>query len=265
MQIEADNIIILVVSITLIFLIAGVFLLVFVNLYNEKKGKFLREATSLQQQFADTLLMARMEIREQTLRQVGFELHDNIGQIASLIKINLNALNLDKKEDSRLVIDEIKTMLREMIADIKAISQDLITDRVATAGLLRTIEADVNRISRSGQFKVALSVGSGEPDLAPETKVILYRMVQEMLNNTIKHSRASEINVETRLSGTEFSIFVRDNGVGYDPELVSNCTGSGLHTLIHRARMIGSDLSIDSEIGKGSNIRITTPLAYDGR
>jgi two-component system, NarL family, sensor kinase len=261
MQIQAENIITLVVSLTLIFLVAGFFLITYVNLYNEKKRKHLEEKQSLKREFEQTLLQSQLEIKEQILHHIGYELHDNLGQVASLIKINLNTLRIDEKEKAQEKIENTKELIRQLIIDIKSLSVSLnSSDRILHSGLSGALQHDITRINKTGQFTASYTGPDREPVLNGNTAIILYRMAQEILNNILKHSGGNEINLSFSATENLIRLAIVDNGKGFDVEEKMNNGGAGLLNLHNRARLIQSTLQIESNVGKGTNITIELPI-----
>jgi signal transduction histidine kinase len=260
MQIQADDIITLVVSITLIFLIGGLFLVIYVNLYNEKKRRHAEEKELLAQQFSQTLLETQLEIKEQTLQHIAYELHDNLGQMASLIKINLNTLQLDDTVKTKQKIEDTKDLVRQLIADLKSLSLNLNSDRIAQLGIIKGLEDEVDRLNKTGQFEAVLHHSGSSPELNSNTTIILYRMVQEIINNIVKHSGAKRITISVEATGNLFTLVCIDDGAGFDAKETIKKGGSGLINLRSRAKLINAHLVIQSSTKNGTKISIELPL-----
>jgi signal transduction histidine kinase len=260
MQIQADNIIILVVSITLIFLIGGLFLVIYVNVYNERKHKHVEEKKLLQQQFFQALLQSQLEIKEQTLQHIAHELHDNLGQVASLIKINLYTLRLEDSINSRHKIEDTKELTRQLISDLKSLSISLNSDRVAQLGITKGLENEVERLNKTGQFEATLQLEGLSPALNTNTTIILYRMAQEIINNMVKHSAAKRINISLRTTENLFTLVCHDDGVGFNMDEKIKSGGSGLMNLQNRAKLIDAKLTIQSSPDNGTSIFIELPI-----
>lgn len=237
------------------FLLIGIIIATSI-LYHNRKKKHLSEKT----QFSQTLLQSQLEIKEQTLRHLAYELHDNLGQIASLIKINLNTLQLDDQEKSAQKIEDTKELTRQLITDLKSLSVSLNGDLIAKIGLLKGIENEVNRLNKTGEFVAELKVEGGSAPLNESTTIILYRMVQEVINNTVKHSGAKNIEFLTTTSENFFTLVIRDDGVGFNLEEKINSGGSGLLNLQSRAKLIHAQFSVQSSPGVGTKICIELPL-----
>lgn len=231
----------------------GVFLFSFIALQQRKKEK-------MRENFAETLLQSQLEIREDTLRHVAKELHDNLGITASLVKINIITMEAGKAEQLPDNLAEAKSNILKLIADIKALSVQLDSDRVTRAGLWTSINNDIERINRSGALKASLTTSGTLPEPDPGKATILYRMVQELLNNALKHSKAKIINVNAYLNGNSLILEVSDDGSGFDWEAKKSSGGAGLLNLSGRAALIKASLQFNSTPGSGTKATIELPL-----
>ena len=245
---------------TSIVILLSYFMVVFTLSYKKKQVEHTVEVSRIQNQFTQTLLQSQLEIKEQTLRHLAYELHDNLGQIASLIKINLNTLQLDDRGKSAQKIEDTKELTRQLITDLKSLSVSLNGDLIAKIGLLKGIENEVNRLNKTGQFITQLKVEGLSALLEESTTIILYRMVQEVINNIVKHSEAKHIDFLATTSENLFTLVIQDDGVGFNLEEKVNSGGSGLLNLQSRAKLIHAQFSIQSSLGVGTKICIELPL-----
>lgn len=257
---EFQEIAILILMMSLLFVAFAVAIIFSVFRYKQRQQKHSKEKEELRSQFARTLLQSQLEIKEQTLQHIAFELHDNLGQIASLIKINLNTLQLKNTDQAMENIAETKDLVRQLIADLKSLSLNLNSSRVAQVGLLKGIENEVARVNKTGQFEATFLVETTIPQLDSNTTIILYRMVQEILNNAIKHSAANRLSVAVRATEKMFTLEFSDDGVGFDVAEKMNGGGSGLFNLRTRAELIKAVFSIRSSPHEGTRISIDLPI-----
>jgi signal transduction histidine kinase len=249
---------ILVTAFILISLVG--FIVSFIFFYQKRRIAHINEITSVTTKFQQTLLQSQLEIKEQTLKHIAFELHDNLGQIASLIKINLNTLRLEDYENSVQKIEATKELIRQLIADLKFLSISLNGDRIAKLGLMRGLQDETDRLNKTGQFKATLVADDPIPSLNENTTVILYRMAQEILNNIVKHSAANHVHISLHFKEKLFTLVIKDNGVGFNPEDKMKSGGSGLINLTSRAKLIQAMFSIQSSAGNGTRICIELPI-----
>ena len=250
----------IVVAITLLLLLITAFVILFLFLYQKKYYQHKKEKAQLQSLFAQSLLQSQIEIQEQTLQHIGRELHDNLGQVASLIKINLNTLQLSNADAATEKIEYTKELTRQLITDIKSLSVSLGSDRITETGLYKAIETEVDRINKTGLFTATYTLQGRLPDIDKDKAVILYRMVQEVLNNMVKHSKASQIDISICTNDNLFILAFKDDGMGFNVEEKMNASGAGLKNLKTRALLINAQLHIQSSPGAGTQVTIELPL-----
>jgi len=253
---EISEIKILLIVLTLLFLLMGLFVFSFFLVYRKNQNAKESQIEKLN----ITLLQSQIEIQEQTLQHISRELHDNLGQVASLIKINLTTLKLNEPEKAVEKIEATKDLTRQLIADIKSLSVSLGSDRLIQIGLIKAIETEVERLNKTGEFIAAFKLHGTIPDIDNDQSVILYRMVQEVLNNMVKHSEAKHISIFIHAKENVFILAFNDDGIGFNTEEKINASGAGLRNLKNRALLINAQLHIESLVGKGTKITIEMPL-----
>ena len=249
---------ILVVTIFLLIVAIGIIMLVLV--YQKRQVQYLKENENLKISFEKELLKSQMEIQEQTLGHLSRELHDNLGQVASLIKINLSTISLGEVEKAAEKIENTKDLTRQLIADIKSLSVSLGSDLLTQVGLVKAIETEVDRLNKTGEFVADLVAPPDRLDIAIDKEIILYRMVQEILNNIVKHSAARHVHILLGLADQRLLLAVDDDGRGFEPETNVQTAGAGLRNLKSRALLINAQLTINSTPGAGTHIKIDLPL-----
>ena len=228
--------------------------------YQNRIYKHRKEQAQLHAKFSHTLLESQLEIQEQTFRHISSELHDNLGQIASLIKINLFTIELDEMDKAREKIENTKDLTRQLLSDIKSLSVSLSSDRIAKTGLSQALATEVDRLNKTGQFIASFTQGGNLTLLDNDKATILYRMVQEVLNNMVKHSRAKNISVSLNASEKLVILALKDDGVGFSISEKMNSGGAGLTNLQNRAALINALLYVQSSPGNGSQTTIELPL-----
>ncbi|WP_430408447.1 sensor histidine kinase [Kordia sp.] len=253
-EIESNIVLFVIIGSLLLFLLVT-FFIAFLALYRKKRRQHKHEQEKLATEFAATLLQSQLEIKEQTLQTIGRELHDNIGHTASIIKIYLNTINLKDETDSKDKIVESKVLLKQLIRDIKQLSLDLNSDRVIQIGLCNALSVDVDRLNKINSFHTKLAIIGDEFILPKTTITILYRMIQEIINNTIKHSKASEVILTLTFLENLLTLVIQDNGIGFTvTEKIGH--GNGLSNLKNRANVIHAKFHIESIINKGTTTTI---------
>jgi signal transduction histidine kinase len=233
----------------LMLMIAGI---MFFRIYLKRKNKLIFEKELLRSQFEQTLLQSKLEIQEQTFHDISQELHDNIGQVLSLVSINLNLLNAPHETDKIARMDE---MLGKALADLRNLSHSLDGDYIRNNGWTGLVIKLLNSLEATGKFKTSIELEENLPPLGTEKPIILFRMIQEVINNIMKHAEANTIYLKAKKEPNKLVITIKDDGKGFAESGVSG--GAGLHNLQNRAKMINADLAIKSQPGSGTLVTIS--------
>ena len=235
-------------TILVIFLVAGI--VAFLFLFSRRNWKHQTEKQLMKTQFQQALLQTQLEIQEQTLKTISEEIHDNVGQVLSLAKLNLNTFETNPEKK----LTHTKQLISKAINDLRDLSRSMHGDRIAELGLQQSVADELQILENSGEFKAHLKI-TGEPyKLPPQKEMVLFRIVQEALNNCIKYSKAKNITLQMNYAAESFSLFVTDDGTGFDTNIK---TGIGLKSMQNRATLIAGNFSIQSSAGKGTAICIT--------
>lgn len=252
-----DNIELFLLLGTLMALSLISFIILIVILYRRAQLKNIVQ----RQNFEQDLLQTEVEIQEQTLQNISRDLHDNFGQIASLIKINLNLLSKELSERDQQRISESKELLSKLIGDIRFLSTSLASENLEKSGLAQKIESDLERVKRTGAIAIEYENSLNDTYLKSEEKVFLYRIFQEILNNALKHSQASKFIINLSGRNRNFTLIFSDNGIGFDTEAqhqsVNKNGGNGLENIKNRCKKMGARITIDSQQGVGTKFTIS--------
>lgn len=211
-------------------------------------------------QFEQELLQTQLEIQEQTLKTISEEIHDNVGQVLSLAKLNLNTVGNITDQNVQSKIDNTKDLVSKAINDLRDLSRSLHGEKIGEIGLQDAIANELRVIKNTGQFETGLKINGKFYPLDPQKEMVLYRIVQEALHNSIKHAKASDLQVQLNYQPDVFTLTITDNGTGFYPEtLHASQTGIGLKNMQNRAIIIGGEFSINSSKNKGTSISIELP------
>ncbi len=250
-----------IILVTVLLFVVAAGIIVFVLIYQKKQLQYMSERKQLKANYDKEILESRLEIQEQTMKSISQEVHDNIGQVLSVAKLNLNMINVD---DSAPVIQEklndISELLRKAIQDLRDLSKSLHSDIIAENGLLKAIESELNILKKTGAYVITLNIEGNYYHLPEQKELILFRMFQEMINNIIKHAQASVINVSVTFQPQQFMLGINDNGLGFNFANIDTAKGMGLKNIINRSQLIGAHYFIDSQIAKGTAIKIDLPV-----
>lgn len=218
----------------------------------------LEKARATQEEFSRKLLSSQ----EQERQRIAAELHDSIGQSLLIIKNRafLALSDMDKPEAVREQLEELSDSATGAIEECREISYNLRPYQINRLGLTRTLEAIFRRISEVTEIETIIELDSIDKLFSSEAEINIYRIVQECVNNIIKHSNASEACFFIKRKGAEVDILIQDNGRGFDKNAsASNGNGRGGFGLIgmnERARMLGGIYEIESKPDDGTSIRI---------
>jgi PAS domain S-box-containing protein len=214
-----------------------------------------------------------IEALEADRKAVSRELHDSVGGNLAAIKFALESIVwkiAENPEAATVSLEETILNLAETIKDCKRISADLRPEIIDDRGLLATIDWHVRNFGQHyGQIKIIQQIDVGEPDIPEPFKIVIYRVIQEALNNAAMHSKADTIYIRLKKFGNCVEAEVEDNGRGFDFNEVSNqgdrSSGFGLKSMRERVEIIGGSFSLHSFSGTGTCIRIAFPVGEDDR
>lgn len=254
--------IILVLAVAIVFFSLASFITLFVVIYQRRQMKFKKSTEQLKLIFQQELLKTRLEIQEETFRNISQEIHDNIGQALSFVKLNLNTVDAYNAENVKKKLSESKELLTKSIHDLRDIARSLNPDFLNEIGLANAIEQQLQLLDKTQQYKTSFSV-SGEVyknDLHKE--LVVFRIVQELLNNIVKHAEANTVAAEMCYLQEKLKITIRDNGKGFDTHAMQsskNNNGIGLKNMLNRMTLIDGYINIESIIGQGTTAAIELP------
>ena len=244
-----------IISFLLILVMGLVFLFIF-NLKSKVREKWI-DAQALKTAYDQEILKSQIEVQNQTLQHIGQELHDNIGQLLSVAKINLNILEESDFEDFDF-IKQTNEIITQSISDLRALTKSLDGDFVKDFGLEESISHELQRIRKTRRFQTEISVLGEKRKLGYEREIVLFRIVQEILNNALKHSKAKNLAIVLHYFADSFTLKVNDDGKGFDLENINqkvlSQAGAGLRNMQRRMELIGGKCTISSEIGKGTEV-----------
>ncbi len=246
--------IIIVAAGTLLLLCIFGFVFFFVIAYNKRYRLYEEEKAELLRKFELEKLNSQLEIQEQTLKHISGEIHDNIGQILSLVGLQLSTLPTSNEEKR----EHTTELLNKAIGDLRSLSKSLDTDRITSIGIVEAVDYELQLLEKTGNYKTNLQIEGDFEELTPDKTIILYRIVQEVINNIIKHAKADSVSIFIGGNKTESFFTIKDNGVGFIAgELINK--GLGLKNIINRASLVGGSAKIDSLLNEGTTITFNIP------
>ncbi|MBL6447606.1 sensor histidine kinase [Fulvivirga sp. 29W222] len=249
---------------TLLLLFFGVIVIIAVMKYQNRRRKHLLEVNTLKVLYEKELLKTQLEVREQTLTNMSQEIHDNIGQVLALAKLNLSKILLGENVSNADRLEATKSLVSKAIQDLRNLSKTMNSHYINTYNLSELIRNDIDQINKTSEFKTAYQIDGKEVRIDPHQQLIIYRIIQESLNNIIKHSHGNEIHIFLYFEQEFLQVTIRDNGIGFDLESQSKATnfghGTGLINMQNRAKLIGAHFEIKSNPNKGTSVELKLPL-----
>jgi len=256
--------VIILIGIVLALVLVG-FIVVILFLYQRKQHRQEKQLAEVKIQYEQELLRSQLEMQESTLKAVAQELHDNIGQVLSVIKLSLSILPLKREDPAFESIENCREMLNKVIFDVSHITKSMHTDRISEIGIEEAIRFELDTLHKTGLIQIDLDVSGAPHSLNPQKAIFVFRMFQEMINNIFKHAQAKHINVMVNYTtDNKFVLKVKDDGIGFNAEKkqtqTTSSSGIGLRNMVNRAKLIGGSISIQSETGNGTAITVELPI-----
>jgi signal transduction histidine kinase len=222
-----------------------------------------KAAEEMVRDMSGRLITAHEEERSRIAR----ELHDDLSQRMALLQISVQQFEQDETElasIARQKLNNIAEIASEISSDIHDLSHRLHPAKLDIVGLVPSLTSFCSEFSKGHQLRVQFSHDHIPNQIPKEVTLCLFRIVQEALQNVVKHSGAPEVNVELSGRHDRIELSVSDSGVGFDPASEKGKEGLGLLSMSERLRLIGGDLTVESEPSHGARIRVRIPLPATG-
>ena len=244
---------------TLFVALFCIFLLIFVIAYFRKIYQLRAEMEKLEARITNEVNNARNEIQQATLNNISQEIHDNVGQLLSLTKMQLNLIEQKLGEEFSL-IKEAKSNISSAMTDLRDLAKGMSSDRIRLLGLYDSVVQEAARISKTGNLQVLVSASGNKWEPEHQKQLVIFRVIQECFQNVIKHANATKVEVHFTYTPYQFEISIIDNGIGfnYQPEL-NFADGMGLMNIFSRVKVVGGEVSLKSIEGNGCSVFISAP------
>ncbi|MEH3113373.1 sensor histidine kinase [Pedobacter terrae] len=215
----------------------------------------------MQQKFESEMLQTRVEVQDQTMQSIATELHDNVGQLLSLTTLTLNSVNLNDVEKAKKKIDNSLALVNKSIKELRELAKLLHGEQLVENGIGHAIDQEINWLNKAGTYELKVSNQLlNLPITSPDKDLIILRLLQEIINNIIKHAQAKHIKIDAYLKQDILYLNVTDNGIGFYPdEFNTKKSGMGLSSIYKRMEMINGKLVLNSAPGEGTSISIEIP------
>lgn len=236
-----------------IFLISLSFILILVLiLYFRNKAKRLAEK-QLQEKLR---FKAILEAEEKERIRIAKDLHDGLGQLLSTAKLNVAGLEDEVKEEDKILVSNSMKLIDEAVTEVRNISHKMMPVALMEYGLASAVEALAVRVNESKLVILETRFEGMDSRLDQSSEIALYRVIQEVINNAIKHSQAKNILVSLSKKNERLQLIITDDGKGFDTAQIEKSTGIGWKNIYSRLSMINGNMDINSAPGKGTTINI---------
>ena len=207
-----------------------------------------------------------METQEAECKRLAGELHDSVGQNLSAINIYLQQ-NMKSVLEGTVMYESLKAasdMLVETLEDVRRISSKLYPQQIERLGLTIAIQSMVTKLAATTSIRFNLSIDNVDNIFPKETEIYFYRIIQEALNNIIKHSKAGSVTINITKAVMFVTIDIEDDGAGFDIEKLKSAgaqkLGFGLLNLDERIRLVKGNYKFSSEPQRGTKLHVTVPI-----
>jgi two-component system NarL family sensor kinase len=201
------------------------------------------------------LAVAVMDTQEQERKRIAEDLHDSLGHLLSTVKLNLQTLPESQKQS----VQNSMILLNQASEELQNITFNLMPRTLEEEGLVPALNELAVKVSNSGAVKIQVHVHNmNHFNLEKQSQFNIYRIVQEAVNNILKHAEAKEITIQLIGQDTHFTIMIEDDGKGFDTEMQKN--GRGLKNIVTRSLWLKGNINIDSTPGRGTTITTEIPV-----
>jgi len=236
------------------FLLVAVGIIILILVYQKKQLRYILEKAELQNQFQQELLKTRLEAQEDTLNWLGKELHDNLGQLLNSSKVLVGVAQ--RTSDTGDTLTMVSDTLSQAITEVRNLSKSLSHEWLEQFSFIENLKAESARINATRE--IVMTVEHPENIALPrDRQLILFRMVQEAFQNSLKHGQASRIRVAADHDEKLLRVVIEDDGKGFDT-LDKNKSGFGMNSIKHRASLLGGTAQWSSG-AQGTTVQILLP------
>lgn len=254
---------------TFLLLSMGMALIIFVVVFQQRQFKYRiqkqLEIQKMQEDMQRKLLENSLAVQEEVRRNVAKDLHDEIGAMLSATKMGFNMLTRKIKEDAETFeqFGKAKLLLEDSISSVRRISKELLPSTLENFGLVPAVEDFFQKITNSTDITINFENNLyAETRLDANKELMLFRIIQELTNNAIKHAEATIFEVHLIKNLKQIELEFTDNGKGFEVEKVENdpSSGLGLNNIKSRVNVVKGNFSLESKLNHGTIFKIQVPI-----
>ncbi|WP_298507938.1 sensor histidine kinase [uncultured Kordia sp.] len=255
---ESIKIIIKIFYVTFVIFIGG--MIIFVYEFRKRRRKHTQEIEKLDTLYKKELAQTQAEIQTETMRHIGREIHDNVGQKLTLSSLYLQQLVFENKAPQISEnISAINDIINESLFELRSLSKSLTNDTIEQYSLATLIEEECKKTHGLKTYDIQFQNHTKGLQLSYQIKSILVRITQECIQNSIKHAQCSTINITLSNTDTKLELEISDDGKGFDIETMQT-NGIGLKNIKKRIDIIKGTFVLKSTINKGTSVILNVPL-----
>lgn len=224
----------------------------------KQQNTLIKRQQEMKQDFLNQLTQVQSEVQDETLNHLSKEVHDNVGQLLNSTRMFLNVAQkqLPNIPDSFKLAEET---LGSAIHELRALSHSMNSDWLKQFDLLQNLDIEIERINRSKEINITISSKPSHVSFSPEKQLIIFRIIQESIQNVIKHAHATKIIIDIQQNEDAYLIKIADNGIGMTTNVDYSFTGIGIRNIKHRVELLGGFAEWQSVNGTIVLIQIPFP------
>jgi signal transduction histidine kinase len=243
-----DKIFYITIFISVLIAVIILFFVVSIVLYHRRYIQLQRER-----------ITAEITILENERKRIAADLHDSMGPLLSTIKLNIHSIAVADDRDQQ-VIAKSSGYIDEVIRGLRQISHNLLPATLERKGLTEVLREFIRQLSDKQPLEIKFHT-AGQINIPPEKQIHIFRIIQEITHNTLKHAQATQLQIALTRENGFYLVLIRENGIGFDVKKArTESSGLGMKSLAIRTDILGGSLSIDSVPGQGTNYFVKIPV-----
>ncbi|MGD1848971.1 MAG: sensor histidine kinase [Salibacteraceae bacterium] len=241
-----------------IFLLLGLALVLYVMQYQKRMMQQGQAMQAAEVRHQETLLSASIDSQEAERSRIACTLHDGLGPSLASIRLRL-LMHGQEHPNQQLFLEDLSELISENIQQLREISHDLLPGVLKSYGLQAALKELLQQVDQSTSTNTLLNTTGEAIQLSETQELAIYRIHQELVNNTLKHAKASRIELRIAWEATQLTLLYQDNGIGF--ELEKQHVGLGQYSMESRARALGGNLELTSQPGQGMQCQLQVPFS----
>jgi signal transduction histidine kinase len=211
-----------------------------------------------------------ISVEEEEKKRISRELHDGLGQLLTSMNLHIQQclnscddqnLQITQQEEHKESLHALSSMVKLAMSEVRTICSAIRPAILDDLGVIAAISWQCRQISQiSTDFEVMADFNIDESDIPDTLKTVIYRIVQESLNNALKYSQAKQVKVNLWHTRNTIQLTIEDDGVGFDPAMIKDRLGMGLMSMRERAQSVNGSLQVNAEVDQGVKIAVSFPV-----